>query len=480
MKMKTKILLLMLFMSSIQISDAQITFERTYGGIDIDQGSSVQQTNDNGYIIIGHTKSFGDSTSSNVYLIKTDENGDTLWTRTYGRTNDDYGQSVLQTNDSGYIILAITKKLPDTGSIYIIKTDMNGDTLWTKTLNSRYNSGVSIRQTSDNGYIITGSIKDYADFTNGDFYLVKTNEIGDTLWTKTYYKEYTDDFGLSVLQTNGNGFIIVGGTINYNEGTEDIALIKTDMNGDTLWTKTYGGTNTDYARSIIETNDNGYIICGSTYSFGNGGSDVYLIKIDSNGNQQWYKTFGGIYNEAGHCIYKTIDNGYIITGYSSNNTLTSSADLYLIKIDEAGDTLWTRTYGGTQYDRGNSVQQTNDNGYIVCGTTVSFGNGNGDVYLIKTDENGESTGFNEMTDSDNLQIYPNPNHGTFHIKVQNLNNEDLSIEIFNINGQAVYKNQFNKTVRTTEKIDLSYCSKGLYFVKVLNENNIKVKIIIIN
>ena len=480
--MKTKILMLVVFLLTVRAADAQIVFERTYGGIDADHGSSAMQTDDNGYIITGYTESFGDSTSSNVYLIKTNENGDTLWTKTFGNTKSDGGSEVFITNDSGYIIIgntSITGITHDTCSIYIIKTDINGNALWTKTVNSLYNACVAAHQTNDNGFIITGYIRDnyWADST--DVYLVKINENGDTTWTKTYFKKNTNDYGVSVLQTNDNGFMILGETINSYEETEDIVLINTDINGDTLWTRTYGGTDTDYGRSIVETNDNGYIICGSTYSFGSGGYDVYIIKIDSTGNQQWYKTYGGIYNDAGESIYKTNDDGYIITGYSSNNDFSSGADLYLIKIDEAGDTLWTRTYGGSQSDRGNSVRQTSDNGYIICGYTYSFGNGNSDVYLIKTNANGESTGINENTNSNGLQIYPNPNKGTFEIKLQSEFSEDQFIEIVNTVGQLVYENHLNKANLTSLKVDLSNCSKGMYFVKVQNANNHMVKKIVI-
>lgn len=485
--MKTKILLTLICVVIVQFCFGQINFENTYGGAENEMGYSVQQTNDNGYVITGYTESFGDSTGANVYLIKTDENGDTLWTKTFGEINYDYGFSVLQTNDNGYIVVGKTEIPMDTVYTYIIKTDINGDTLWTKTLTSRYNFGYSVQQNNDNGYIIVGETKhNYNYGCESDVYIVKINENGDTLWTRIYDGPYestlNNDIGQFVLQTNDKGFIIAGGTEKWGySGWKNIYLIRTDINGNTLWTKTYGETCEvceNWAFSMTKTNDSGYVICGYIQNYDTYGKDVYIMKIDSIGNQQWYKTFVGINDDVGRSIYKTNDNGYIITGYTESFG-AGNLDVYLIKTDINGDILWARTYGGAENDVGYSVQQTNDNGYIISGYKRSFGDGSSDVYLIKTDENGNIEFINNFNKKISLDVFPNPNNGIFNIKVQNSNNEDMSIEITNVNGQLVYNKQFNNTGLILEKIDISYCSKGIYFIKVQSETNLKVKKIII-
>ncbi|MGB4095655.1 MAG: T9SS type A sorting domain-containing protein [Bacteroidales bacterium] len=484
--MKTKILLTFIFAVSMQFCFGQINFENTYGGIHRDIGYSVQQTNDNGYIITGVTKSFGDSTSDNVYLIKTDENGDTLWTKTFGDINDDCGFSVLQTNDNGYIVVGSNRISIDTVYMYIIKTDINGDTLWTKTLTSRYNFGYSVQQTNDNGYIIVGETKDNYNYgCESDVYIVKINENGDTLWTRTYGGPYegtlNNDIGQFVLQTNDNGFIIAGGTEKWGySGWKNIYLIRTDINGDTLWTKTYGETCEvceNWAFSMTKTNDSGYVICGYIQNYDTYGKDVYIMKIDSIGNQQWYKTYGGIYDDVGRSIYKTNDNGYIITGYTESFGV-GNCDVYLIKTDINGDILWARTYGGAENDVGYSVQQTNDNGYIISGSTRSFGDGSSDVYLIKTDENGNIEFINNFNKKISLDIFPNPNNGTFTIQLDEAHS-NVSIYVYDLNGRIVYSKNGLFDQLNTEIIKLPDVSDGLYYLHLSSENiNAFEKIII--
>jgi hypothetical protein len=169
-------------------------------------------------------------------------------------------------------------------------------------------------------------------------------------------------------------------------GYEDVYIIKTDASGDTLWTRTYGGTSDDAAYSVQQTSDGGYIVAGTTSSFGAGGEDVYLIKTDVAGDTLWAKTYGGIHNDDGYSIQQTSDGGFIVAG-QTNSFGSGGYDVYLIKTNAYGDTLWTRTCGGADDDCGQSVQQTSDGGYVIAGETYSEAGGY-DVYLIKTDDSG--------------------------------------------------------------------------------------------
>jgi hypothetical protein len=254
--------------------------------------------------------------------------------------------------------------------------------------------GSSVQQTNDGGYIITGYTTSIGN-GSADVYLIKTDGNGDSLWTKTFGGTGNDK-GYSVQQTSDGGYIIAGETYSFGNGSDDVYLIKTDGNGDSLWTKTFGGTGEDGGYSVQQTTDGGYIITGGTTSFGNGGNDVYLIKTDGNGIEQWYKTFGGTAVASAASVQQTTDGGYIIIGAIITSGVPTA---YLIKTDANGVEQWTKTFRFASI--GESVQQTTDGGYIITGATASSENGYNDVYLIKTDGSGN------ITSTFNIPINPN-------------------------------------------------------------------------
>jgi hypothetical protein len=350
---------------------------KTYGGDGVSEGYSVQQTSDGGYIIAGSISSF----DHNIYLIKTDANGDAVWTMTYKPANIKCaGYSVQPISDHGYIIVGEREVDgwqdywdPWTGNRWksyyhynqgvLLKTNDNGKEIEVFTSTRKDRCLYSVQPTSDGCYIVTGQ-------TEAEVMLFKCDANCYTVWEKTCGA----GVGKSVKQTSDKGYIIAGYTNSFGAGGYDIYLIKTDENGDSLWTKTYGGRGDDYGNSVQQTTDRGYIVAGYTNSIGAGGSDVYLIKTDANGDIIWTKTYGGSNDDGGNSVQQTSDAGYIIAGWTHGG-------IYLIKTDAIGDTVWTKTYAG---GKGNSVQQTSDGGYIIAG---SYG---GEVYLIKTDVNGDT------------------------------------------------------------------------------------------
>ena len=383
MKWFSTVFFILLFCS---FSNAQQRWERTYGGADYDAGYSVQQTSDGGYIVAGETSSFGNGIQ--VYLIKTNSSGDTLWTKTHDVADVDEGWSVQQTQDGGYIVSGFTSTSVNAVQVFLAKTNSTGDTLWTKTYGgARDDYGWSVRQTQDTGYIVAGMTTSFGSIEQ--VYLIKTNVTGDTLWTKTYGGT-GGDAGNSVQQTTDGGYVIAGYSDYFVNGRQAY-LIKTNSSGDTLWTRNFGGTSTEAGYSVQQTTDGGYIIAGYSNSFGDG-YQVYLVKTNTSGDTLWTKTYGGAGLDWGYSVQQTTDSGYIVVGYTTS--FGNAEQVYLIKTNASGDTLWTRTYGGTSTDEGYSVRQTTDGGYIVAGYTTSFGNGN-QVYLIKTDSLGRSTGVEE-------------------------------------------------------------------------------------
>ena len=313
------------------------------------------------------------------------EDGLTLFTKNFGGNLWDYGNSVQQTIDGGYIITGeISSSENGSSDIWLIKTDSEGQEEWNQTFDGNDRDyGKSVKQTVDGGYIIIGS-------TGSDYYydvwLIKTDPKGTEEWNQTFGGD-NKDYGNSVQQTIDGGYIITGEISSSGNGSSDVLLIKTDQQGQEEWIQTFGGGYIDIGNSIKQTLDNGYIITGYTQSYGNGSRDVWLIKTNSQGNEEWNQTFGGSYIDIGNSIQQTIDGGYIITGSRGTDYYS---DLWLIKTDYQGNEEWNQTFGGNDYDFGNSVQQTTDDGYIIIGHTKSYGNGGYDIFLIKTDSEGNT------------------------------------------------------------------------------------------
>ncbi|MBN1575837.1 MAG: InlB B-repeat-containing protein [Chitinispirillaceae bacterium] len=365
-----------------------ITFQKTFGGSGQDEGSSVLQTPDGGFVIAGSTSSFS-SGGSDVYLIKATADGDIQWTRTFGGDSGDGGCSMQQTSDGGYIIAGYTLSSgAGESDVYLIKTDADGNAVWTKTFGGASGGiyddyGNSVQQIFDGGFVIAGLTSFLRHGPSGpDFFLIKTDTDGNAVWTRT-----VGVGGCSVLQTSDAGFVSVGYSEVTSAWPSDVHLIKTDADGNVVWTKTFWGDyNSEEGRSVWQTTDGGLVITGSAGSeFGL--SDVLLIKTDADGNEIWAQTFGEANWDYGFSVQQTSDGGFIIAGltYSSD---AGSGDVLLIKTDADGNEVWTKTFGGTGDDQGNSVQQTSDGGFVITGKTDSFGAGNYDILLIKTDENG--------------------------------------------------------------------------------------------
>lgn len=300
-----------------------------------------------------------------LYLLKTDSSGDTLWTRTYGGALNEVGKCVHQTQDGGYIIIGYRNGPTDpppwpAGDLWLIKTDSQGYIEWDRTYGgSYYSTGNWVEQTSDGGYIVTGH------YIGAYLWLLKTDNNGNKDWEKTYDWGPGSQAGYCIRELRDGGYIVSG------RG----GLLKTDENGDSVWLKLWGG------RCVVETSDSGYVL---TAHAGPGWGDLWVGKVSINGDSIWTRLYGGGQEEYGYEVQQTKDDGYIIIG-TTNSFGAGNFDIWLLKLDSSGDTLWTRLLGGERLDGASSVQQTSDGGYIMTGFSSSYGGG---LLLIKTDSLG--------------------------------------------------------------------------------------------
>jgi uncharacterized delta-60 repeat protein len=354
---------------------------KSFGGVGDEKASSIQQTNDGGYIVAGCTTSFG-AQDEDFWVVKLDLSGVIEWEKRYERIGEDCANSIQQTNDGGYIVAGISSSENNT-DILIMKLNSSGNISWAKTYDKELlDTAYSIQQTNDGGYIVAGY--SYSSLNGSDFLVMKLNPNGSISWAKTYDNGVLD-IARSIQQTNDGGYIVAGYTNSFGDSGEDFLVMKLNPDGSISWAWTYHNEFFDNAFSIQQTNDGRYIVAGYTNSFGDSGEDFLVMKLNPDGNRVWAKTYGGTDEDFAYSIQQT-DNGYIVAGYTKSFG-ADAKDFWVLKLDLNGVIQWQKTYGGTDEDFAYSIQQT-DNGYIVAGYTKSFGADAKDFWVLSLKSDG--------------------------------------------------------------------------------------------
>lgn len=357
----------------------ELAWQKTYGGAAWDAARSVRQTQDDGFIIAGFTWSY-DPGKSDVYLVRLDPEGNLQWQRAYGGPDSEYAWSVQQTQDGGFITAGYTESHSVGGTqACLLKVDASGNLQWYRTYGAD-SYAFSVEQTRDGGFIAAGSTASHSA-GDADVYLFKTDASGNQEWYQTY-GGVNYDAARSVQQTQDGGFIVAGSTASYGAGKMDVYLVKTDASGNLQWQRTFGGPGNDYGWSVQQTQEGGFVVAGYTESFGAGETDVYLVKTHAAGNLQWARTYGGAGAEYAYSVQQTRDGRFIIAG-STASYGHGDTDVYLVKTDAQGNLRWDRTYGGVDSDAAYSAQETRDGGYVIAGVTGSYGAGDWDMYVIR-------------------------------------------------------------------------------------------------
>jgi len=431
---------------------------KVYGTMQNEYGRSILETDDGGYIIASYWRGY-------IYLLKTDENGDSVWLRGYdGGKVSMVGDMMLQkTFDGGYVIGG-TKN----ADFYLIKVDAIGNPLWGKTINvGGDDSCYSILRTPDSGFVLTGF--------GSKIVMVKVNSNGDVVWIKTYKGGNCYYYSYSIIQTI-DGFLIVGRKDSLGGYYKDLFLLKINFSGDSVWFKNLRQFSAslsapDAGHSIYPTSDGGCVITGYQYSYGRG-NDVCLVKIDQFGNVLWNKKFGGPGDDRGYAVRETSDGGYIIVG-KKQVFFGKGNDIWIIKTNSFGDTLWTKTVGGSGEEAGYSIQETSDGNYIISGYTTSYGAGGADLYLIKL------SGSTKEKEKKSKRIFKGIVFKTniFKDKVylnfpNSFKNSKFTLKIYDVSGLCKYKKDIllTSTKIILEDKELKRILKGLYFMEIFQGN----------
>ncbi len=355
----------------------------TFGGQDNDQAYSVLQTSDSGFLLGGYTRSYG-AGGSDMWLVKTDQTGNTQWHQTYGGGNNENCGSIAQTSDGGFLLAGYTLSYgAGSSDIWLVKIDGTGDVEWNQTYGGGNSDWFhSLIQTSDGGFLLAGYTYSYGAGSS-DMWLVKIDRTGIAEWNQTYGGVNMDEC-YSALQTSDGGFLLAGYTYSYGAGISDMWLVKIDRTGVAEWNQTYGGASWDECNSLIQISDGGFLLGGYTRSYGAGLTDMWLVKIDAAGFLQWHQTFGGVNTDYCESLIQTSDNGFLLAGHTTSYGV-GAYDMWLVKTNETGIAEWNQTYGGGQNDRAISLIQSSDGGFLLAGYTESYGMGGSDMWLVKTD-----------------------------------------------------------------------------------------------
>ena len=440
---------------------------RIYGGVDSDRGNAIVQTSDGGFLIVGETLSFG-SGSSDLYILRTDQNGDTLWTQTYGDIRPDYAYDVKITADNGFIISGKKSFSGYDKRILLLKLDSSGIFQWERTyLYGNNDSGSSVRQLSDGGYAIGGSTHRWSD-DYPDLVLVRTDSLGNELWHRTYGSSGVDYCG-GMDNTSDNGFILTGLT-SYGAGYYDVYLVKTDSLGNEEWFRTFGGSWNDMGYSVKQTPDGGYIIAGSM-RITEEDEQICLIKTDSSGNEEWTQFFGNdIVDDEGHDVILTSDGGYAVTGHFSDLG-SGFYKLILIKTDSLGNEQWTYILGSPDYSQSaHSVVQTFDDGYAMTGGNTFYGLS--DVFIVRLAPEPVSVSdksvFIQRGGISFSNPQPNPFNTSTLITFTLPAAEEAALRIFDIGGREVITLARGGLSAGTHYVewDASAMTSGIYFARL--------------
>lgn len=360
--------------AGVTLAQPEVEWERTYGGEGSDYCTSLIQTADGGFAMAGYTRSFG-AGNADFWLVRTNSDGDSLWSRTYGGNSDDICSSIIQTPDEGFTLAGYTQSFGAGGmDFWLVRTNSDGDSLWSRTFGGeRSDICHSMSRTAENGFALAGGT---LSFSSGgfDFWIVNVNADGDSLWSSSFGTGMPEICS-SIICLEDSGFALSGYCTEFNY---DFWLVRTNSDGDSLWSKSYASEEQDVCLSLIETTDRGFALAGSTG--GSGGfndQDVWLVRTDVNGDSIWSSTYGSPGSDRCISLIQANDGGFVMATRTSTVGQVGNS-LGVVKTDAEGDSLWTFSFGHSC----TSIIQIADGGFTIAGS--SYREGSSDFYLVKT------------------------------------------------------------------------------------------------
>lgn len=453
----TSALILSLFVNTVM---AQSGFLEVYqSSPHYQEGQDVLPTSDGGYLIAGYTTT-NIQYDVDVLVIKTNANGKESWRKTFGGNKPDFPYHMLQTYDGHFFLIGYSQSYGNGDfDILLLKITSAGTLLWQKTFGSYGNDiGHDIIKTSDGNYMIVAT-SNSQDYNDKDANLIKIDPSGTVLWSK-YYGGQADDHGNSIKQTSDGGYIMIGTTFSYGAPGGDAYLVKLNSSGDTTWTKRFGGAHYDEGVYVTIASDGGYVFLVRDSSHAGKDIDISMIKTDASGNLKWNKLYGGDKKDTPKMIQKTMDGGYIIGGHSRSFGWINP-DMWILKCNAGGDTIWSRHYGGYDHEHCYVVRELTNGSFIAVGKTGSYGPDFDPIFLKLTATGTITVGEHELLTDHSFAIYPNPSDGIMHVDMAGYNAEKISLT--DLSGKMLFEKQVSN--QQLFDLDLTGISAGVYIIR---------------
>lgn len=390
------------------IREKNIEWSKTYGGENSDGGRQVVPLKDGGYLVCGYTYSTSNG-YSDILLIKTDEEGNQLWSQNYGDAGWEYAWGACETPEGDFLAIGQASTNEQQKDFILIKTDADGNEIWTKTYGGdSLDVGRSVMVDSDGNYLLCGYTESFGYGAN-NIYVIKTDPDGNELWAN-FYGGSKSDMGRKIIETSDNNYLILGSTGSFGAGNRDVYLIKTDTDGNIIWSETYGTSGYQDAFDVVETESGDFYIAGHSDLHGIDFLEAYVVKTNQDGDKIWTATYEGSTNYYDYAkgIAETDDGNFMICGAVKNRTSRKN-DVFLFMIDQDGTVLWEEEYGSEGSEWASSVLKTDEGDFVIAGHTESEGEGKFDVYMFKVSNPLTQTG-EILIDSESrlYQNIPNP------------------------------------------------------------------------
>ena len=446
-------------------------YEKIYDAQSDQSAREIIEVSSGGYLIAAMNEKT--SIDTDVYILRTNVLGDTIWTKSFGGNLSEYPNMVLETNGGNFLIVGYTYSFGSGNKdIWLIKIDLNGNLIWTKTYGgSGDDEGKDIIKTSDGNYILTGR----SNSSGNQYYdalLIKIDSDGNILWQNNYGGNQYET-SRSVWQCQDGGFLITGQTLSFGTVNGDVYLVKTDSVGNFLWSKTYGGNFIDDGNVVIENNDGTIMIAAETNSFGAGNMDVWIIKTDSIGNMIWNQTYGGTAKDVSKTMRKTTDGNYLI-GAISRSFGWLNPEMWILKINGNGLVAWTRRFGSWDHEHCHSARETSNGDFISVGHTRSYGP-NVKIMLVKFDQiTTDQTYVNNI--SKEIKLYPNPGTENITLEFPEHLETKLTVSFFSLDYKLISKYEIEaQTYLIKINLPIQQMQNGIYLAEINAGNSVYKK-----